>query len=127
MVLSISKRSRARLQRVPDLARVVERAIQITTEDLRVQKGLRRVSGVADPFGGIKIPASRTSAFRKLDPDHLEEHEQPFAFAAGRRRAVTPSRRRCGRLPDVVRGEHLASAGTTPYLLERQPARDVLA
>jgi hypothetical protein len=53
MVLSISKRSRARLQRVPDLARVVERAIQITTEDLRVQKGLRHVSGVADPFGGI--------------------------------------------------------------------------
>jgi hypothetical protein len=61
---------------------VVERAIQITTETFGSKKACARVSGVADLFGRIdKFPhrASRTSAFRRLDPDHLEEHEQPFA------------------------------------------------
>jgi hypothetical protein len=37
----LSKLSRDRLQGVhPDLVRVVERAIQITTQDFRVQEGL---------------------------------------------------------------------------------------
>jgi peptidoglycan LD-endopeptidase CwlK len=42
MASSLSKLSRDRLQGVhPDLVRVVERAIQITTQDFRVQEGLR--------------------------------------------------------------------------------------
>jgi peptidoglycan LD-endopeptidase CwlK len=41
MAFCLSKLSRDRLQSVPsDLVRVVERAIQITTQDFRVQEGL---------------------------------------------------------------------------------------
>src|SRR5918995_7391971 len=42
MAFCLSKLSSDRLQGVhPDLVRVVERAIQITTQDFRVQEGLR--------------------------------------------------------------------------------------
>jgi len=55
-----------------------------------------------------RVPHRVHLALRRLDRDHLEQHERPRCVrrgrdrGAGRRRAATARRRWCGRLPDGV-------------------------
>jgi hypothetical protein len=65
----LSKLARDRLEGVrSDLVRAVERAIQITTQDFRVQeRGLRRAVATrqpAQPQSGKALPEDRTSSHR---------------------------------------------------------------
>jgi len=71
----------------------------------------RHVSGIADPFNGHidEFPDLPHPALRRLARDYQEQHERPRRVrrgsrrGAGKRRAATACRHRCGRLPDGVR------------------------
>ena len=73
MALCLSKLSRDRPHGVhPDLVRVVERAIQITTQDFRVQEGLRTLERQAAlvargsvPLGSWSRAASRRTTITR--------------------------------------------------------------
>ena len=79
----------------------------------------RHVSGIADPFNG-HIDAFRIShvALRRLDRDHLEQHERPRCVRSGRgrgaarRRATTAGGRWRGRLPHGVSASSYEGAPT---------------
>ena len=99
----------------------------------------RHVSGLADPFNGHidEFRIAQRPAFRRLDRDHLEQHEQPRCVrsgrgrGAGRRRAAADRGCWCGRLPDgvrvCVRGEDkiakLRDIGTSSHLPRPLPSR----
>jgi peptidoglycan L-alanyl-D-glutamate endopeptidase CwlK len=85
MAFCLSKLSRDRPHGVhPDLVRVVERAIQITTQHFRLQEGLRarerRRRPLQRPYR--RVPHLGRPAFRRLDRDHLDNLSDPGAFAA---------------------------------------------
>src|SRR5687767_9331297 len=84
-VFGLSARSRSNLRGVhPDLIKVVERAIQITTEDFRVQEGLRTRERWRRRSLQRHIDEFRIAHVQRSDGwiETMEQHERPGAFAA---------------------------------------------